>query len=485
MALSSPDAFLSKDANYLLNADLEALIDKFSERPLPPLKADPVYPSLNGALLGGLLIAVVVLRPLWGVFILTAYLFELRSLVGVAFGLFFFAQVFTIVSKWSVTKPGVHAGHPLTKLQYFVREALKPKVEYKPPLGYACGFFCTVFSFFLYRPNPVAYKRQWIAGSDGERFYVDWLLPSSGVIDSIAIVLHGLNGASDANYVVDVGKRLAQSNIAIACMVNRGMGDSYVTGEPSAWFSTTRTSDLNTVVETIERLIEGYRTVKSKEDDTEVETPETRPTFPPASLKERIPLYLIGFSNGGNILANFVGKMGSTLENRIDACVCISATLRAERSVRRVSSSIFQGPMTWLLMKKLLPRVCAAAQKAVLPEWLRFWCIPEIDRYIMYESHGFDEVDNYYKEFSIGSAGHFRNVAVPLLFIHAKDDPVFHIDDTALEECIIGNSLITYLVTETGGHVGWPDALSIKGKWCFLSDVIQRYFSAVRHSCYS
>ena len=177
------------------------------------------------------------------------------------------------------------------------------------------------------------------------------------------------------------------------------------------------------------------------------------------------------------MMANFVGRCGAELvvRSRVSACLCVSATLRAEIAVKRFGSAIWQAPIVWLLQKKFVPRLCAGAGLPVPKEWLTAWSIPEMDTRVIVPAHGYKCAEDYYKDLSAGSSGNWRSIAIPILFLHALDDPVFHIDDTAVAEYWQGNSNIAVLVTSTGGHVGWPaDRVS---RWELLASIADRFYT--------
>ncbi len=105
--------------------------------------------------------------------------------------------------------------------------------------------------------------------------------------------------------------------------------------------------------------------------------------------------------------------------------------------------------------------------------------IMELDSKVIVPYQGFDSVEQYYEHFSIGT-GHWTDVSIPTLIVHARDDPVFHIDDTVLPEVYAGNSNLYFLVTSTGGHVGWPSPNSLRDKWQYIADLACDFFDAVK-----
>ena len=436
----------------MLAEELLAVLSANQGKPGPQLRLERVVPNLVPAALTAGWIGLVIARPLLLV-VAVALLANYNWLGVVIFITWLMVAGFVRFSSQWDTQPGVHAARPLTELQSKLSARLQRFVGYEAPVFYDCGFFCTVIPFFAYYTKPPPYYRLWLSSHDGESLYVDWLMPPSGRITSVCLVLHGVNGDSDANYVKDFAVRMADRGVAVGCMVNRGMGDSIVSGPPSSWFSSARTCDIRKVVDDTVTLVGG-----------------------------KVPINLVGFSNGGTMLANYLGKMGDELKGKVNACLCISATLQIDRARWRTTSHIWQYPVCFLLMKKLVPRVCAGAGISLPKDWKSIYTVTALDERLILPYQGYKTLDHYYKAMSAGSSGVWRNISIPTMMLHARDDPVLHVDDTAVPEVFQGNSFVTMLVTGTGGHVGWPSPHSIEERWKFVADVACEYFGTVSQS---
>ena len=74
-------------------------------------------------------------------------------------------------------------------------------------------------------------------------------------------------------------------------------------------------------------------------------------------------------------------------------------------------------------------------------------------------------------------------VRVPTLVVSALDDPLHHADMLGLEqaEAALGVSgHVAVWVTETGGHIGWPEDLRAGGgDFAFIRRVAQQFFDAL------
>lgn len=84
--------------------------------------------------------------------------------------------------------------------------------------------------------------------------------------------------------------------------------------------------------------------------------------------------------------------------------------------------------------------------------------ITEFDHSFITPLHGFTDSTHYYQVMSAGMNNKLQTLTMPMLAIHAVDDPILHVDTlpTKLaEEGTLTESLVI-LITKTGGHVGWP-----------------------------
>lgn len=189
----------------------------------------------------------------------------------------------------------------------------------------------------------------------------------------------------------------------------------------------------------------------------------------------------VGYSMGAIILSNMVVQAGN--DTVLDAAVAISGGLdmREQKEFKR-AQRLWQ-PMLCkelrqtFLLGKWGERVRRRLSHGTLMHMLRATHITGIDESAVVEYNGFADVVDYYQqmsalgdipeaEFSTTIASHRRihNLAVPLLVVHALDDPLITWRTVAgnnaarhplnLTSTGVGNLML--LLTKAGGHVGWP-----------------------------
>ena len=161
-----------------------------------------------------------------------------------------------------------------------------------------------------------------------------------------------------------------------------------------------------------------------------------------------LPVFLIGFSLGGNVALKLAGELGDA---SLIAGVCaISTPLDLARGVRRLDP-----PDNILYHRRFVKRM----RRRILSTGLfterdlaGAHSLYEIDDRITAPSFGFGNADRYYATQS--SQNFLHRIAVPTLLLQAKDD-TFIPFDIFRHEAIEANPHVTLHATEYGGHLGY------------------------------
>jgi len=301
----------------------------------------------------------------------------------------------------------------------------------------------------------------------------------------IYFVLHGLHGGTNEEYIRDLTIRRNVEGSIVIVMIARGIMDTPIKG----WniFHGARTSDVHTAVTTIRK---NLLTQKQQNHNP--------------------PLFIgVGYSMGAIIMSNYVATYGP--ECALDAAIAISGGLdmRYQKHAYR-TQRLWQPMLAGSLRKEFLLGKFGHRVKAKLSNYqflqiLRASHITEIDQYAIVPLNGFDDLDHYYREMSaLGDIPHhtgsastpssnnykFHNISIPLLVVHALDDPLLSwratvqndvdgfMHPTNLVQSGSGNVLL--LLTKSGGHVGWPlGLLPWKEKWRWMSDLVMSFATSV------
>jgi predicted alpha/beta-fold hydrolase len=185
-----------------------------------------------------------------------------------------------------------------------------------------------------------------------------------------------------------------------------------------------------------------------------------------------LPVFLIGFSLGGNVALKIAGELGHT--DLIRGVVAISAPIDlaacAER-LRQRDNRLYERRFVNRMRSRL-----AATGRYTTQELTLWKSVFEIDDRITAPSFGFGNATNYYATQS--AANFLERIRVPTLLIQAKDDTfipfrIFRHPALSL------NPNLRLLATEHGGHLGflsrraprfWADETAIE----FVTDLVRQ-----------
>ncbi|CAB9512115.1 Protein ABHD1 [Seminavis robusta] len=339
----------------------------------------------------------------------------------------------------------------------------------------------TGFPFLLNKDlSPPAYRRLWLETHDHEYVALDIALPEKGHSDKkpLYMVLHGLNGGSNEDYVKEFAHRRIAEGSTVVIMVARGLMDLPVKG----WdvFHGARVDDVHMTA----KFLQSFTVPKQQ------------------------TLAAVGYSMGAIILSNYVARSGN--DCALDVAVAISGGLdmRFEhhfyRAQRLWHPMLAQKLRDTFLVQKWGERFRARLSSEDLKQSMRAYHVTEIDQHAVAPYNGFDNVTHYYSEMSamgdiplgayqneasLPEHARIHNVAIPLCVVHALDDPLstwrtvgannglMH-PSTLTSQIRSGNLLV--LLTKAGGHVGWPLGwLPWIRKWEWMNNAASTFVEAV------
>jgi hypothetical protein len=167
------------------------------------------------------------------------------------------------------------------------------------------------------------------------------------------------------------------------------------------------------------------------------------------------PLYVLGFSMGGNMALKLAGEWGDAPPAHVRAVCGISVPIRLADCSRRIGERrnvvyerrfLRQLHATLALKKRLMPERFASLDGVTANS---IW---DFDDRVTARAFGFHDAADYYARAS--SAGFLGRVRVPALLIQAEDDPFIPFsvyEDPVFER----NDLLTLLRARAGGHVAF------------------------------
>ena len=237
------------------------------------------------------------------------------------------------------------------------------------------------------------------------------------------IVLHGLEGSSDAHYVRGLADkalragfnavRLNQRNCGGTEHLSAGLYHSGLTQDPAA-----------VIRELID--VDGVRTI-----------------------------VVAGYSLGGNLALKLAGEYGAQAPREVRAICAVSPTMDLERCVAALEAR--QNRLyEWNFVRNLKARIRRKARlfphRYVLNGLRRIRTVREFDEAFTAPHHGFRDAHDYYYRASAMRV--IEKICLPTLIITAEDDPFVPIEPFR-DPIVTGNPSITMVMTPQGGHCGF------------------------------
>jgi predicted alpha/beta-fold hydrolase len=285
----------------------------------------------------------------------------------------------------------------------------------------AGGHIQTIASFLLprqFRLPPAEERLVEVAAGIKVRCWCYWQADKTKVLT--LIVVHGLEGSSDSQYMLGVARNGLAAGMNVVLMNQRncgGMDDCAPT-----LYNSSLSGDVAAVVRSV------------LEDDGVSR------------------FALVGFSMGGNLVLKLAGEWGreAPAQFRAIAAVCPAMDLAASAdALHEPHNRIYE----WYFLLQLFRRLRLKAR--LFPgnfEVSRLRGVSSLrlfdDRITAYYC-GFTGADDYYAR--AAAANVVDRIAVPALIIHSANDPFIRLQPETVRK-IAANPNITYVETNDGGH---------------------------------
>jgi hypothetical protein len=232
------------------------------------------------------------------------------------------------------------------------------------------------------------------------------------------VLLHGLEDSADAGYIASFAQHALEHGFGAHRLNMRSCGNTEQLCE--TMYHSGLTADTRAIIRRIHERALG-------------------------------PVFLVGFSLGGNVALKLAGEFCET--NFVSGVVAVSAPIELEQSVRAIEK-----PSNILYARRFLDRLRSRVKRMSqvaphlyttkgLDEVKTIW---EFDDRFTAPLFGFGTAENYYRTQSAASFLH--KIRVPTLVIAAKDDPLvpFEMYDSPIFET---NPALRLIATEHGGHL--------------------------------
>lgn len=235
------------------------------------------------------------------------------------------------------------------------------------------------------------------------------------------VLVHGLEGSSSAGYA----RSLAQAALEAGCATHRFNmrscgGTEHLSGR--TLYHSGQTSDLLAMLH---------------------------------QLPRKAPIFLAGFSLGGNVVLKLAGELGSSASALIAGVTAVSTPIDLAACVRQLDK-----PSNLIYARRFVTRLKerVRAKERLTPGLFDLSGLPlvrniyEFDDRFTARAFGFGTADNYY---ATQSSNQFLDrIRVPTLLVAAKDDPLipFSVYD---HPAFSTNPNLQLAAIEHGGHLGF------------------------------
>ena len=304
-----------------------------------------------------------------------------------------------------------------------LKAGLRP---FEPRRGLRNGHLQTIVGNYLPRPpfhsNAVAEAVE-VDPKDGSRVvcFCDWQ-PQQVRSERLSVILvHGLEGSSQSQYIRGLAARARSAGCNVIRMNMRNCGDTDDL-TPTLYHSGL-SSDVGAVMQHYSRQF-GLEHVA-----------------------------LIGYSMGGNLVLKLAGEWGAAAPLRAVAAVCPAIDLAAgSDALHEPVNRLYERHFLRGLMRRFRRKVAIFPEIFDANELGPIRSLRQFDDTIVARYCGFRDADDYY--YRAASARVVDRIAVPTLIIRAEDDPFVRLTPQT-RASLLANPNILLVETPNGGHCAY------------------------------
>lgn len=168
-----------------------------------------------------------------------------------------------------------------------------------------------------------------------------------------------------------------------------------------------------------------------------------------------VPLFLVGYSLGGNVALKLAGELGDAAADLLAGVVGVSTPIdlaACVRALRKPENRLYE----WRFLRALRDRIRRRAAKYPnsysVAKLAQARSVYQFDDAFVAPFFGFGTADNYYATQS--SIRFLPSIRIPALLVQAKDDPMIPFSIFS-DPRVTGNPHIEVHAVEHGGHLGF------------------------------
>lgn len=314
-----------------------------------------------------------------------------------------------------------------------------PLVEsnYNPSFILRNGHLNTIINSLLRKPPKISYERKRIITPDDDFLDIDFHKKGN---TKVAILFHGLEGNSDANYIQGIGSLLSTKGYDIVAMNYR-----FCSGEINKQLNTYHAGYTDDIDLVVNHVAAGYEEI-----------------------------YLVGFSLGSNLILKYLGERKFNLSPKIKAAAAVSALVDLEGASLELSKRknvIYAKNFIITLTKKIKQKHKQYPEYIAIENLSKVRKVIDFDNYFTSAMNGFKDAKDYYTKSS--SKQYLKNIEVPTLILNALDDP-FSSESCVPKEEAKANKNLFLMTPKYGGHIGFYE---FNKKHLWSENIIVEFFN--------
>jgi len=305
--------------------------------------------------------------------------------------------------------------------------SIKDFREYKPGIIFRNKHLNTIYPTFFRKINNLSFQRERINTEDNDFIDIDWSKVSS---KKIVVLLHGLEGNSNGQYIKGMCRIFNKNNWDALAMNYRGCSGEM--NKTLRMYHGGATDDVESLINYIEKDYEE--------------------------------IAIVGFSLGGNILLKYLGDGKYKLNHKIKGAAAISVPCDLKSAMENLGSKknlIYSKRFLKALKKKVMLKKMLLPNEISDEHLKHIKSLKDFDDKYTAPLHGFKGAYDYYEKCSCKKF--LKDIKIPTLIINALDDPFLTKDCFPVDEAEINENL-SLLMPKHGGHVGFS-SLSEEAYW--------------------
>ncbi|MFK7770684.1 MAG: YheT family hydrolase [Saprospiraceae bacterium] len=260
----------------------------------------------------------------------------------------------------------------------------------KPPFYQFNGHLQTIIPGIFRKVKNVNYQRERLELADQDFLDLDWIINDS---KNLVVLSHGLEGSSDRQYIQGAAKLFSKNNWDVLAWNCRSCS-----GEMN------RTSRLyhHGDIEDIGSVINHALAKKAYQN-----------------------VVMIGFSMGGAMSLNYLGKNGKNIPTQIKGAVAFSTPCDLKEGAEILnlkSNAVYRKRFLKNLKKKIVikeqefPGLVDLKKLDEIKEWRDF------DEHFSAPLNNYKDADDFY--FNSSAKNFMENIQIPTLLVNAQNDPI-------------------------------------------------------------